>query len=79
MPSGFQFIQDPVEYSTRSHHSNMDLYDRLQQPDLMQAAAIMASFVYHAAVRDEMLPRKELPKPEPKKKDEEKTEATSGR
>ena len=77
---GFQFIQDPVEYSTRSHHSNMDLYDRLQQPDLMQAAAIMASFVYHAAVRDEMLPRKELPKPEPKKKEEEKkAEASSGR
>jgi hypothetical protein len=48
----------------------MDVYDRLQQSDLMQAAAIMASVVYHAAVRPEMLPRKELPKPEPKKKDE---------
>jgi hypothetical protein len=48
----------------------MDLYDRLQQPDLMQAAAIMASVVYHAATRDQMLPRKELPKPEPKKKPE---------
>ena len=71
---GFQFIQDPVEYSTRSHHSNMDLYDRLQQPDLMQAAAVMASVVYHAAVRDQMLPRKELPKPEPKKKREEEKE-----
>ncbi len=68
---GFQFIQDPVEYGTRTHHSNMDLYDRLQQPDLMQAAAIMASVVYHAATRDQMLPRKELPKPEPKKKPEE--------
>jgi len=67
---GFQFIQDPVEYGTRSHHSNMDLYDRLQQPDLMQASAIMASVVYHAAMRPEMLPRKELPKPEPKKKPE---------
>ena len=67
---GFQFIQDPIEYGTRSHHSNMDLYDRLQQPDLMQAAAIMASVVYHAATRSEMLPRKELPKPEPKKKPE---------
>jgi Zn-dependent M28 family amino/carboxypeptidase len=68
---GFQFIQDPVEYGTRTHHSNMDLYDRLQQPDLMQAAAIMASVVYHAVTRDQMLPRKELPKPEPKKKQEE--------
>ena len=66
---GFQFIQDPLEYSTRTHHSNMDVYDHLQQPDLMQAAAIMASVVYHAAVRPEMLPRKELPKPEPKKKE----------
>ena len=65
---GFQFIQDPVEYGTRSHHSNMDLYDRLQQADLMQASAIMASIVYQAAVRPEMLPRKEPPKPEPKKK-----------
>jgi hypothetical protein len=67
---GFQFIQDPVEYSTRTHHSNMDVFDRLQQADLMQASAIMASAVYHAATRDPMLPRKELPKPE-KKKDEE--------
>jgi hypothetical protein len=67
---GFQFIQDPIEYSTRTHHSNMDLYDHLQQPDLMQASAILASMVYHAAVRPEMLPRKELPKPEPKKKPE---------
>jgi carboxypeptidase Q len=67
---GFQFIQDPAEYSTRTHHSNMDLYDRLQQPDLMQASAIMASIVYEAAARDAMLPRKELPKPEPKKKPE---------
>jgi carboxypeptidase Q len=66
---GFQFIQDPLEYSTRTHHSNMDVYDRLQQSDLMQAAAIMASVVYHAAVRPEMLPRKELPKPEPKKEE----------
>jgi carboxypeptidase Q len=60
---GFEFIQDPVEYSTRTHHSNMDVYDRLQRQDLMQASAIMASFVYHAAMRDEMLPRKPLPEP----------------
>ena len=69
---GFQFIQDPAEYATRTHHSNMDVYDRLQQSDLIQASAIMASIVYDAAARPDMLPRKELPKPEPKKKPEEK-------
>src|SRR5215472_16080101 len=68
---GFQFIQDPAEYATRTHHSNMDVFDRLQSPDLVQASAIVASVVYHAAVRDEMLPRKPLPKPEPKRKPEE--------
>ena len=62
---GFQFIQDPVEYNTRTHHSNMDVYDRAQPGDLMQAAAIIASFVYHTANRDEMLPRKPLPEPWP--------------
>ncbi len=67
---GFQFIQDPIEYDTRTHHSNMDVYDRLQPGDLMQASAIMASFVYNAATRDEMLPRKPLPKPEPPPKKE---------
>lgn len=62
---GFQFIQDPVEYSTRTHHSNMDVFDRLQAGDLMQASAIMATMVYETAVRDEMLPRKPLPKAQP--------------
>lgn len=62
---GFQFIQDPVEYSTRTHHSNMDVYDRLQAEDLMKNAVIVASFVYHAANRDEKLPRKPLPAPAP--------------
>ena len=65
---GFQFIQDPAEYSTRTHHSNMDVYDHLLASDLMQASAVMASIVYDTATRLEMLPRKELPKPEPKKK-----------
>jgi Zn-dependent M28 family amino/carboxypeptidase len=63
---GFQFIQDPVEYSTRTHHTNMDTYDRLQRGDLMQSSAIIASFVYHAATRPDMLPRKLLPKPRPR-------------
>ena len=62
---GFQFIQDPMEYSTRTHHSNMDVYDHIQAGDLMQASAIMASFVYNTAMREEMLPRKPLPKPQP--------------
>ena len=62
---GFQFIQDPMEYMTRTHHSNMDVYDHIQAGDLMQASAIIASFVYNTAMRDEMLPRKPLPKPQP--------------
>ncbi len=62
---GFQFIQDPVEYDTRTHHSNMDVYDRLQASDMMKNAVIVASFVYHAANRDAKLPRKPLPKPQP--------------
>lgn len=65
---GFQFIQDRLEYETRTHHSNMDAYDRAQPADLMQAAAIVASFVYHAANRPEPLPRKPLPEPQPLEK-----------
>ena len=57
---GFQFIQDPVEYDTRTHHSSMDVYERVQADDAKQASIIMASFVYHAAMRDEKLPRKQL-------------------
>ncbi len=55
---GFQFIQDPIEYDTRTHHSNMDTYERIQADDMKQAAVIMAAFVYNAAMRDEKLPRK---------------------
>ncbi|HXA08268.1 MAG TPA: M28 family peptidase [Bryobacteraceae bacterium] len=60
---GFQFIQDPLEYGTRTHHSNMDVYDHAVPADLMQAAAVIAAVVYHAANRPEILPRKELPGP----------------
>jgi carboxypeptidase Q len=70
---GFQFIQDPIEYETRTHHSNMDVYDRLQPDDLKQISVIVASFVYDAAQRDQMLPRKPIEKPlpkEPEKKDD---------
>jgi carboxypeptidase Q len=62
---GFQFIQDPIEYDTRTHHSNMDVYDRLQPDDLKQMAVIVASFVYMAAQRDQMFPRKPIEAPLP--------------
>lgn len=60
---GFQFIQDPVAYSPRTHHSNMDLWDHAIEADLKQAATIIASFVWHTAQRDEKLPRKPPPPP----------------
>jgi carboxypeptidase Q len=61
---GFQFIQDEMDYETRTHHSNMDTFERLQAGDLKQAATVEAIFVYNAAMRDQMLPRKPLPHPE---------------
>ena len=60
---GFQFIQDPIEYDTRTHHTNMDTYDHLIPEDMKQIATIVAGFVYDAAMRDEKLPRKDLPQP----------------
>jgi len=65
---GFQFIQDPLNYESKVHHSNLDLYEEAVPDDLKQASAILASFVYHAAMRDAMLPRKPLPKPHPDSK-----------
>lgn len=62
---GFQFIQDPVEYDARTHHSNMDVYERVQADDMKQAATIMAAFAYNAAMRDEKFPRKPMPAPRP--------------
>lgn len=64
---GFQYIQDPISYWGKTHHSNMDNWDHLVAEDLMQAATIVASFVFHTSQRDEMLPRK------PKKMSEEET------
>jgi len=61
---GFQFIQDPIEYEGSffaTHHTDMDVYDRLQREDLMQAAVVIATFALQAANRDEPLPRKPLP------------------
>ena len=57
---GFQFIQDEIEYDTRTHHSNQDVFDRIQADDMKQAATIMAAFVYNSAIRDEKLPRKSM-------------------
>ena len=55
---GFQFIQDPMDYSSWTHHTQQDLYERVNPRDMVKNAVIMASFVYHAANREEMLPRK---------------------
>jgi carboxypeptidase Q len=60
----FQFIQDPMDYETRSAHTNMDVYERLVPGDLQQIAVVEAIFVYNTAMRDQMMPRKPLPHPE---------------
>jgi carboxypeptidase Q len=57
---GFQFIQDEIEYDTRTHHSNQDVFDRIQADDMKQAATIMASFVYNAAMLDQKVPKKPM-------------------
>ncbi len=57
---GFQFIQDEIEYGTRTHHSNQDNFDRIQADDMKQAATIMAAFVYQTAMMDEKIPRKAM-------------------
>jgi len=62
---GFQFIQDPIEYDTRTHHSNMDTYERIQEADMRQNAVIVAAFVYQTANREAPLPRKPLPGAQP--------------
>jgi hypothetical protein len=62
---GFQFMVDRLEYNSRTHHSNMDVYDRVQRDDMVQQATVIAVFAYNAAMRDEKLPRKSLPKPVP--------------
>jgi carboxypeptidase Q len=55
---GFQFIQDEIEYDTRTHHSNQDVFDRIQADDMKQASVIMAAFIYNAAMAEQKLPRK---------------------
>jgi hypothetical protein len=65
---GFQFIQDALDYQTRTHHSNLDHYDHAVEDDLKQASVVLASFLYHSAMRDEMLPREPMPQPPPDEK-----------
>ena len=60
----FQFIVDRLEYNSRTHHSNMDTVDRVQRDDMVQHATVIAVFAYNAAMRDEKLPRKALPRPQ---------------
>jgi carboxypeptidase Q len=62
---GFQFVQDAIEYGSRTHHTNLDVYERAVQDDLTHNAIVIATFAYHAAMRDQPLPRKPLPKPMP--------------
>jgi len=71
---GFQFIQDEIEYESRTHHTNMDVYERLQKAVLMQASVVMAVFVWQGANRDALLPRKPLPLWEPEKKEKAREE-----
>jgi len=60
---GFQFMQERLEYNSRTHHSNMDVVDRVQREDMVQMATVVAWFAYNAAMRDEKLPRKAMPAP----------------
>jgi carboxypeptidase Q len=63
---GFQFIQDGLAYMSRTWHTDLDTFDHGLREDLMQSATIMASFLYHAAMRPERLPRKPMPVAPPK-------------
>jgi hypothetical protein len=75
---GFQFIQDPLDYETRTHHSDIDVYDHAVPADLMQASAVMASVLYNAANREEKLPCKPLPKPLAQRRPSRKPSASPG-
>jgi Zn-dependent M28 family amino/carboxypeptidase len=76
---GFQFLQEPLHYFHWTHHSNMDVFDHLQEKDLMQGSVVLASFVYHAAMAEKPLPRKPMPeKPEEEEKDESKDKDKDG-
>jgi hypothetical protein len=64
---GFQFIQDQLDYFTHTHHTDLDTYDHVPSRDMMQASVLMAAFLYDAAMRPELLPRKPLPQAPPKR------------
>ena len=68
---GFQFIQERLEYNSRTHHSNMDTVDHVQREDMIQMATVAAVFAYNAAMRNEKLPRKLLPAPSPQRRPEQ--------
>lgn len=68
---GFQFIQDGLDYFPRTHHTNMDTLDHVVETDLKQAAVVLASFIYHAAMRDDLLPRGPMPQWETESEDDE--------
>jgi hypothetical protein len=73
---GFQFIQDGLDYRSQTHHTNLDVFDHLQADDMKQASVIMASFLYHAATREESMPRKPMPRERPdEKRDRDKEKA----
>jgi carboxypeptidase Q len=74
---GFQFIQDEMDYDSRTHHTHLDDLDHIRGDDLKQASVILASFLYHAAMRPELLPRKPLPQKPPKTADETARSQTS--
>jgi hypothetical protein len=61
MTAAFEVIQDPIDYDTRTHHTNLDVADYLLEDDLKQASIVMASLLYHTANRDDKLPRLPLP------------------
>ena len=64
---GFQFVQERLEYNSRTHHSNMDTVDHVQRDDMVQMATVVAVFAYNAAMRNEKLPRKAFPGPAPQR------------
>ena len=76
---GFQFVQDRRDYGSRTHHTNLDTYERLSEPDLKQAATILAIFAWNASQRDAMFPRKAAPDPVMELKDSSPLPAVYGR
>jgi Zn-dependent M28 family amino/carboxypeptidase len=74
---GFQFIQDGLDYRLRTHHTNLDTYERLHREDLIQSSAVLSTFVLHTANRDDLLPRKPMPQKPLEKPKKEKAETAS--